>query len=126
MPFCPECRTEYVPGITTCADCGAALVDQRPAPVRPPETGGDLVAVFDAPDQFVAATVEALLLHEGISAVVRSRQMPMYDGLALMQNPVWGAVLVLEQDAGRAARMIDEYLRSTPDPDDDPDAGPAQ
>jgi hypothetical protein len=126
MPFCPHCKTEYVPGIAACADCGAVLVGHRPAPDQPREIGGDLVAVYEAPDQFLAVTVESLLLQEGISAVVRSRQMPMYDGLALMQNPMWGAVLVLERDAGRAAKMIDEYLRSAPAAEDCPDDGRAQ
>jgi hypothetical protein len=30
VPFCPNCRTEYVPGVTRCADCGVALVDHLP------------------------------------------------------------------------------------------------
>ena len=29
--FCPKCRTEYVGGIKTCADCGVELVDALPA-----------------------------------------------------------------------------------------------
>lgn len=28
MPWCPTCKTEYREGITVCADCGAALVDE--------------------------------------------------------------------------------------------------
>ena len=27
MPFCPSCRSEYRPGVETCADCGETLVD---------------------------------------------------------------------------------------------------
>ncbi len=27
MPWCPNCKNEYVEGIKVCADCGAALVD---------------------------------------------------------------------------------------------------
>lgn len=30
MPWCPHCKTEYQPGITKCADCGADLVDHLP------------------------------------------------------------------------------------------------
>ena len=28
MPFCPECKYEYVPGITECPDCGRKLVHE--------------------------------------------------------------------------------------------------
>ena len=30
MPFCPNCRTEYVGGATRCADCGAELAGELP------------------------------------------------------------------------------------------------
>lgn len=30
MPWCPNCKTEYVEGIRKCADCGEALVDSEP------------------------------------------------------------------------------------------------
>lgn len=35
MAWCPKCRNEYVEGITTCADCGIALVDELPELVNP-------------------------------------------------------------------------------------------
>jgi len=28
VPFCPQCRFEYVRGIATCPDCGVALVEE--------------------------------------------------------------------------------------------------
>ncbi|HTY08994.1 MAG TPA: zinc-ribbon domain-containing protein [Candidatus Edwardsbacteria bacterium] len=190
MPFCPNCKTEYYPGVKVCADCDAALVDRLPPaaagrdlateplqpiceidsaaegarivadlrrcgidalvqggqvqvlrgdaaragaviekylrddgpaadsgdPAAPPDgvevTDEDLVAVFEAPDQFMATTVESLLQHEGIAATVQSRQMPMYDGLALMQNPVWGKVLVLARDEQRAKAVVGTFLKA--------------
>jgi hypothetical protein len=30
MPFCPDCRVEYLPDVTVCPDCGAKLVDTLP------------------------------------------------------------------------------------------------
>ena len=36
MPWCPQCRTEYRPGFTHCADCGVPLVDELP-PEAPSE-----------------------------------------------------------------------------------------
>jgi len=30
MPFCPQCRYEYLPQVQTCPDCGAELVEQLP------------------------------------------------------------------------------------------------
>lgn len=30
MPWCPKCKTEYVPGTKTCSDCGSELVEVLP------------------------------------------------------------------------------------------------
>ena len=30
MPYCPQCRYEYLPEINKCPDCGADLVDELP------------------------------------------------------------------------------------------------
>jgi hypothetical protein len=30
MSFCPKCRYEYLPEVTTCPDCGSELVDELP------------------------------------------------------------------------------------------------
>ncbi len=30
MPYCPDCRFEYLPEVEECPDCGARLVDELP------------------------------------------------------------------------------------------------
>jgi hypothetical protein len=108
MPYCPNCRTEYIKGIAVCSDCGAVLADRLPPPAPHPDDS-ELVSVFQAPDQFMAITVKSLLTDNGIGADIRSRQMPMYDGMAMMHNPVWGHVVVLDRDEERARLLIEAY-----------------
>ncbi len=46
MPWCPKCRDEYVEGVTVCADCGVALVDELPEDT-PPDAPAVLCEVAD-------------------------------------------------------------------------------
>lgn len=110
MSYCPNCRTEYRTGFQTCSDCGSPLADSLPGvPVEvPPE--GELVSVFDPPDQMIGQALAALLEDNGIRCVLKSEQIPMYDGVAMMLQSRWGRLLVLEGDRTRARELIDEYL----------------
>ncbi len=79
------------------------------------EKGGDdsrLVSVLEANNELEAITIQAFLESQGIKAAIRSRQIPMYDGIAKVFNPVWGYVMVLEEDRERAEILIEEYLDS--------------
>jgi len=74
--------------------------------------GGKLVSIFRANNELEAITIQSFLESQGINAAVRSRQIPMYDGIAKVWNPVWGNVLVMEKDSEIAAELISEYLDS--------------
>ncbi|RKZ10472.1 hypothetical protein DRQ25_02810 [Candidatus Fermentibacteria bacterium] len=73
---------------------------------------GKLVSVLEARDELEAITIQAFLESQGIDAAIRSRQIPMYDGIARVWNPVWGYVLVMEENHDRAAELIMEYIDS--------------
>lgn len=77
-----------------------------------------LVPVLEAGNELEAITIQAFLESQGIDAAIRSRQIPMYDGIAKVWNPVWGYVMVMEEDRERSERLIVEYMDSCGNGDD--------
>lgn len=75
-------------------------------------------AVYRPTDELMANACRDLLEENGIPAMIRSYQIPAYDGLARVMRPVWGEVLVEEQDMARAKQILDAFLCT-----DDGDAG---
>lgn len=65
--FCPKCRTEYVEGISVCADCGVRLVPELlPKPAsesREYVKFEEILFTFNAGD---IAIIKSLLESEGI------------------------------------------------------------
>jgi hypothetical protein len=76
-----------------------------------------LKAVHKPADEFMANSVRDLLEQNGIPALIRSFQIPAYDGLARVMRPVWGEVLVEEEDLSRAKELVDGFLASEAEPD---------
>lgn len=71
-----------------------------------------LTVVYKAETEMDAITISALLEQNDIEAAVRSRQIPMYDGIAKIFDPVWGEVLVFESDLEKARQLVADYLRA--------------
>ncbi len=71
-----------------------------------------LVSVLEASSEMEAMTIKAFLETQGIRAAIRSRQIPMYNGIARVWNPVWGFVMVMEPDRQKAENLILEYIES--------------
>ena len=61
-------------------------------------------------DELMANCVRDLFEQNGIPAMIRSFQIPAYDGLARMTRPVWGEVLVEEEDMAKAREFLDAFL----------------
>lgn len=72
----------------------------------------DLVRVHTASNEIEALSIQAMLAAEGIESALQSRQIPMYDGIARVFNPVWGYVLVREGDRVRAEDLVTGFLES--------------
>jgi len=58
----------------------------------------------------MANAVRDLFEDNGIPAMIRSFQIPAYDGLAQVMRPVWGEVLVAEENLARAEEILDAFL----------------
>ena len=110
MPYCSNCRTEYRPGIKNCSDCGSPLVGNIPEISAEAIPEGELASVFDPPDQMIGQALAALLEDNGIRCILKSEQIPMYDGVAMMLQSHWGQLMVLEGDRARSENLINEYL----------------
>jgi hypothetical protein len=67
-------------------------------------------AIYRPTDELMANAVRDLLEQNGIPAMIHSFQIPAYDGLAQVMRPVWGEVLVEEEDMARAKQLLDAFL----------------
>lgn len=66
--------------------------------------------VYRPADELMANCIRDLLEENGIPAMVRSFQIPAYDGLARVMRSVWGEVLVDEEYMTKAKELIDAFL----------------
>lgn len=69
-----------------------------------------LIQVYRAENELMANTIKDLLEINGIPAMIHSFQIPAYDGVAQVMRPIWGEVLVSEEDAANAKELIEGFL----------------
>ena len=67
-------------------------------------------SVYRPDDELMANAVRDLFEENGIPAMIRSFQIPAYDGLARVMRPAWGEVLVEEENLGRARELLEAFL----------------
>lgn len=128
MPYCPECKYEYVEGTTTCPDCDVELAPSLPGQIDagpftellnastvynkcPDEP--ELVEVFSSGNRQEIDIVRSVLESEGIPSIVKSdlSTMPEFFTLSLSTiRPV--RILVPEPLAEKAVQLIEEVQRA--------------
>ncbi|MGA3164604.1 MAG: DUF2007 domain-containing protein [Terriglobia bacterium] len=112
MPYCPQCFIEYVEGTKKCEDCGSDLQPGSP-PEAPPrveitnEKDVKLVSVrtfAGGTAQMDADLARNILQSQGIPCVQSGQ------GAANVLPVLDVHMLVREEDAERAATVLEEYL----------------
>jgi hypothetical protein len=121
MKYCPNCETEYIDSIETCADCNTRLVGELEMRIimaeRTRETQEVFVKVETVENQFEADLMKNALEKEHIPVIVRGFHDTAYDGIFIPQKG-WGLVLVPEAHMEKAREIIDA-LKSDFKKDDD-------
>ncbi|HGE71977.1 TPA: hypothetical protein ENX78_14155 [Candidatus Poribacteria bacterium] len=118
MPFCPKCRAEYIEGVEECPDCQVLLVDELP-PKEETEYV-EMVELEKVPDEVSGVMMKGILVNNGIDAVLKAAKIPWYDGIASTWSTYyWGVLLVPEDELERSRKILDEYLKSLENDEND-------
>jgi hypothetical protein len=67
--ICPNCKCEYIRGVTQCADCGIALVDALDPTAPDTQDGEGVVSVWEGNDPSEGAAVKDALEKAGIPVI---------------------------------------------------------
>ena len=105
LAFCPNCGSEYEPGIERCPDCNTLLVESLPDEYADVDPDATLVEVHVAAGDNEAFIIKGLLESENIWCSLESdvphSVFPLdVDGLGAVR------IMVSEDDAERATQVI--------------------
>jgi hypothetical protein len=108
--FCPVCEAEYEPGITTCADDGAELVERlTPENTLHDNSEARFVPLHNVGSPAEAEMVADILTQNGVRVAVQSGGMDALSPLLSATSP--GAmVLVDERDFDHAREIYESFF----------------
>ena len=108
--FCPVCEAEYEPGIETCADDGAQLVERlTPENTLHDNSEARFVPLHNVGSPAEAEMVADILTQNGVRAAVQAGSMDALSPLLSATSP--GAmVLVDERDLDRAQELYQSFF----------------
>ncbi|MCU0332271.1 MAG: DUF2007 domain-containing protein [Ignavibacteriaceae bacterium] len=118
MPVCPNCKYEYVAGITICPDCDTPLVDSADLSKYSDLSEEDWVLVYTAFSEIEADMLKENLESAGISASVLSQKdssFPAPGDLSTIK------LFVKKADVHDALEFIQEVKRKPLDSEENAD-----
>lgn len=116
MPFCPNCKYEYVSGINNCPDCGETLTDSLPEEIIFNES--DWQVVYTSSFDYEIEMLKDNLQSAGITANILSQRdsnFPAPGDLSVIK------LLVKKEDVENALIFIDEFKKKLTEENDEDD-----
>jgi|SRR5579864_3717464 len=111
--ICPNCKCEYIRGVTQCADCGVALVDAVESPGANPAEDVRIVAIWRGNDPAECERVQEALEHAEIPFTVPDSKSPF----SFLPTEPTLEVWISDADRERARKVLLD-LEGRVDPDD--------
>lgn len=111
MPFCPDCRYEYVKGHERCPDCDVALVDELPEELKADASEKEYVELHPLPGQVYAEMVKEVFDKEGIKCMLITDMIStglLVKGSAVTGNEV--RLRVFKEDKERAQEILHSMM----------------
>lgn len=110
MPFCPQCRSEYKPGITRCDECNQELVETLTEENMVHDTSAaKMVELRSFANTAEAEMVQEVLEQNGVRALLQGE---VSTG-TLFPTPATAVnLLVDERDFARARELVDAYFEA--------------
>jgi hypothetical protein len=72
----------------------------------------DLVCAYKPESEFLALSLKALLEKENIFVLIKSEQIPWYDGIMTTAKGYWGKIFVSKKDLHKAKELIRGFLEN--------------
>lgn len=116
MPVCPNCKYEYVPGITICPDCNSPLVDSIELKKYEELSEKDWVLVYTSFNEIEIGMLKENFESAGITASVLSQKdsnFPAPGGLSTIK------LFVQKADVSEALEFIQDVMKKESDSGED-------
>jgi rRNA maturation endonuclease Nob1 len=103
MPYCHQCKSEYLDGVQVCAECGGRLSAEPPESEAKPDV--ELVQVYLAQGEIDAQMIRSVLDANGVECMLSGESVRLTHGLTV-DGLAEVKILVREEDAERAREVI--------------------
>lgn len=100
--ICPQCKCEYIRGVTQCADCGVPLVHELASSAADSQEDKEIISIWAGSDSGERSAVRGALEKAGIAVI--DQEAPGH--LFFPSNQPKAEILVSPEDVERAKTVL--------------------